>query len=60
MRLIVELYKALFGKDKIKPIARKKRAFSSATNEVRRSRKRVSVALAMRKETAKPKSSLMC
>ena len=48
MRLTVELHKALFGKDKIKPIA-KKRAFSSATNEVRRSRKRVLIALAMRK-----------
>jgi len=48
MRLRVELNKALFGKDKIKPNA-KKRAFSSATNEVRRSRKRVLIALAMRK-----------
>jgi len=51
MRLTVELHKALFGKDKIKPIARKKRAFSSATNEVRRSRKRVLIASAMRKQS---------
>ena len=49
MRLTVELHKALFGKDKIKFIAQKKRAFSSATNEVRRSRKRVLIASAMRK-----------
>ena len=47
MRLTVELHKALFGKDKIKT---KKRAFSSATNEVRRSRKRVLIASAMRKQ----------
>jgi hypothetical protein len=35
-------------------IKTKKRAFSSATNEVRRSRKRVSVALAMRKQPQSP------
>ena len=53
MRLTVELHKALFGKDKIKPNA-KKRAFSSATNEVRRSRKRVLIASAMRKQPQSP------
>ena len=53
MRLKVELHKALFGKDKIKT---KKRAFSSATNEVRRSRKRVLIASAMRKQPQSPNS----
>ena len=53
MRLKVELHKALFGKDKIKT---KKRAFSSATNEVRRSRKRVLIASAMRKQSQSPNS----